>query len=123
MAVRSGYFNSIGGDRKYNADDMSMYFDKLISSGVYPNPSTNLQVVAGTGMTINVSPGRGIVNCRWINNDAAYPLEISQADAVLDRIDAVIMKLDLSENVRDVHFEIKKGTAASNPQAMTFTTS
>lgn len=116
MAVRSGYFNSVGGDRKYNADDMSMYFEKLISSGVYPNPSTNLQVVAATGMTVNVSPGRGIINCRWVNNDAAYPLEISQADAVFDRIDAVIMKLDLSENVRDIHFEIKKGTAASNPQ-------
>lgn len=116
MAVRSGYFNSVGGDRKYNADDMSMYFDKLISSGVYPNPSTNLQVVAATGMTVNVSPGRGIINCRWVNNDAAYPLEISQADAVLDRVDAVIMKLDLSENVRDIHFEVKKGTAASNPQ-------
>ena len=116
MAVKSGFFNSVGGDRKYNAEDMSMYFDKLITSGVYPDPSTNLQVVAATGMTVNVSPGRGIINCRWINNDAAYPLEIDQADAVLDRIDAVVMKLDLSENVRDIHFEVKKGTAASDPE-------
>lgn len=116
MAVKSGFFNSVGGDRKYNADDMSMYFDKLISSGVYPNPSTNLQVAAATGMTVNISPGRGIINCRWVDNDAEYPLEISQADAVLDRVDAVIMKLDLSEDARDIHFEIKKGTPASNPQ-------
>lgn len=45
MTITSGFFNSRGGDRKYNAEQMSRYFDKLITSGVFPNPSTQLQVV------------------------------------------------------------------------------
>lgn len=123
MAVTCGFFNSKNGDRKYNAEQMSMYFDKLITSGVFPNPSTQLQVMESTGMTVNVLPGRGIINCRWINNDANYPLTIDASDVSLDRIDAVIMKLDLTEDVRDIHLEVKKGTPSSNPFAPEMTRS
>ena len=121
MAVTCGFFNSKSGDRKYNAEQMSMYFDKLITSGVFPNPSTQLQVVIGGGMTVNVLPGRGLINCRWVNNDANCPLTIDASDVSLDRIDAVIMKLDLTEDVRDIHFEVKKGTPSSNPVAPSMT--
>lgn len=121
MAITSGFFNSKNGDRKYNADQMSMYFDRLITSGVFPNPSTQLQVMAGGGMTVNVLPGRGMINCRWINNDANYPLSIDASDVSLDRIDAVIMKLDLTEEVRDIHIEVKKGTPSSDPAAPAMT--
>ena len=119
MAISSGFFNSVSGDRKYNAEQMSMYFDKLITSGVFPNPSTNLQVLATTGMTINVLPGRGMINCRWVNNDANFALTVDGSDAVLNRIDSVIMKLDLSDSVRYLTIEIKKGTLATSPVAPT----
>lgn len=115
MAITSGFFNSKNGDRKYNAELMSKYFDKLITSGVFPNPSTQLQVMESEGMTVKVLPGRGIVDCRWMENDADYTLTISASDAVLDRIDAVVMKLDLTEDVRDVHIEIKKGIPGQEP--------
>ena len=58
MAVTSGFFNSVEGDRKYNAEQLSNFFGCVISSGVLPNPSTNLQVKAKTGMTVSVGPGR-----------------------------------------------------------------
>lgn len=35
MAVTYGFFNSVNGDRKYNADQMSSYFDGLVTDGVY----------------------------------------------------------------------------------------
>lgn len=123
MAITSGFFNSKGGDRKYNAEHMSRYFDKLITSGVFPNPSTQLQVVATTGMTVNVLPGRGIADCHWMENDANYSLTLDAADVVLDRIDAIVMKLDLTEDVRDVHLEVKKGTPSSSPTAPAMTRS
>lgn len=117
MAVTSGFFNSVNGDRRYNAEQMSMFFDKLISSGVYPNPSTNLQVIAGGGLNVDVLAGRGMIDCRWLNNDSTEILTLEQSDAMLNRIDAVIMKLDLNDAVRDVHLEIKKGTPATTPVA------
>lgn len=117
MTITSGFFNSRGGDRKYNAEQMSRYFDKLITSGVFPNPSTQLQVVAAEGMTLNILPGRGIVNCHWMENDSNYAITIDSSDAVLNRIDAVIMKLDLTEDVRDVHIEVKKGVLSTEPVA------
>lgn len=117
MAITSGFFNSINGDRKYNAEQMSKYFDKLITSGVFPNPSTNLQVIAAGGMTVNVLPGRGIIDCRWIDNDANEPLTIDPSDVILNRIDAVVMVLNLNNDVRDCHIEIKKGAYATTPVA------
>ena len=119
MAITSGFFNSVNGDRKYNADQMSMYFDKLITSGVFPNPSTNLQVMSAGGMTINVLPGRGFIDCRWINNDANEPFTLEPSDVLLNRIDAVVMVLDLNESVRSCHIKIKKGTPATTPSAPT----
>ena len=102
MAIRSGFFNSRSGDRKYDAEQMSRYFDKLITSGVFPNPSTQLQVVATDGMILNVLPGRGIVDCHWMDNDSNHSITIDTSDAVLNRIDAVVMKLDLTEDIKDI---------------------
>lgn len=117
MAITYGFFNSKNGDRKYNADDIGKYFDKLITSGVYANPSSNLQVIEATGMTVNVSPGRAMLDCHWLNNDANYLLQIESADVILDRIDAVVMKLDLNDSVRNISIVVKKGVASSNPVA------
>lgn len=115
MAITSGFFNSKGGDRKYNAEQMSRYFDKLITSGVFPNPSTNLQVVAMSGMQVQVLPGRGMLDCHWVNSDSNHVLNLDAADVVLNRIDAVIMKLDLTEAARTITIEIKKGKGATEP--------
>lgn len=123
MAITSGFFNSINGDRKYNAEQMSMYFDKLITSGVFPNPSTNLQVVEGGGMNVKVRAGRGMIDCRWLNNDADEVLTIETSDSLLDRVDAVVMVLDLNDSVRDCHLAVKKGTPASTPTAPKMTRS
>ena len=49
MTMRSGFHNSINGDRKYNAQDMSMPYREIISNGVFPNPSNQLQVTASSG--------------------------------------------------------------------------
>ena len=35
--IKTGFFNSINGDRGYNADDMSDYFKGLLTDGVFKN--------------------------------------------------------------------------------------
>lgn len=115
MSMRSGFFNSVDGDRLYNAEDMTMPYRNLISNGVFPNPSSNLQVTASSGMTVQVLEGSGMFGGCWAHNDAPVLLTLDAAPANLNRIDAIIAKCDNTEPVRAVNLEIKKGSPSSNP--------
>ena len=54
MAINGYFFNAVLNngtyDRVYNAENVTSYLDLLVGDGVFPNPSTNLQVFAGTSM-------------------------------------------------------------------------
>lgn len=113
MAITYGYFNSINGDRVYSADQMSEYFDGLVSNGVYESVGGALQVMASTGMSVNVQTGRAIINSKWLKNDAVLPLEISAAHAVLNRYTAIVLRLDLVNRLMTI--TTKDGTPASSP--------
>ena len=115
MSMKSGFHNSINGDRKYNAEDMNRPYKDIVSNGVFPNPSNHLQVFASSGMTVSVSTGGGLFGNGWAYNDAPVLLTLDQAEATLSRIDAIIVKRDDSEAVRDTILEIKKGTPSQNP--------
>ena len=114
MSVTYGYFNSVNGDRKYNADQMSEYFKGLISDGVFANVGGALAVQAdGSGMTVQVKSGRAIINCKWLDNDSNYAVAISAAHASYARYTAVIVKLDTAN--RQMLITTKDGTPASTP--------
>lgn len=114
MSITYGYFNSVNGDRKYNADQMSQYFKGLISNGVFANIGGSMAVIAdGQSMTVNVSAGRAVIDCKWIENDAAYPLTITQSHATLPRYTAVVVQLDAVNRL--IRITTKDGTPASTP--------
>ena len=115
MAITYGFFNSVEGDRKYNADQMSEYFDGLISNGIYEDVGGALQVkaIAGGGMAVNVETGRGIINCKWINNSSVLTLDITAAHVTLNRYTAIVMRLDNVNRLMEI--TTKDGTAASTP--------
>lgn len=117
MAVTYGFFNSINGDRTYNADQISEYFLKLISNGVFATPSDAMQVTATTGLVVKVSPGWGFINCKWIKSDSDVFLQLDAADITFDRIDRVVMHLDTNDAHRNISIEVKTGTAAATPTA------
>lgn len=122
MSVTCGYFNSIDGDRKYNAETMTRYFEGLISDGVYNSVGDKLQVTSGDGLSVNVSTGRAMISCRWLHNSSSLNLELAQADTQMQRYDAIVLKLDLNDNVRDFTIEVKQGTnALNNPIKPTIT--
>lgn len=121
MAIKYGFFNSVNGDRKYNADDISNYFLKLISDGVFATPANAMQVQANSGMTVQVSAGWGFIQCKWINNSVPYLLTLDASDVVLNRIDRIVLRLNASSSVRTMSIAIKKGTAASSPVAPALT--
>lgn len=119
MALTYGFFDSVNGDRKYNADDISNYFLKLISNGVFATPSNAMQVTASSDMTVSVSAGWAFVNCKWLNNNAPYLLTLDASDVVLNRIDRIVIRLDPTTPSRNISIYVKKGTAASSPVAPT----
>lgn len=111
MAVTYGFFNSVSGDRRYNADQMSTYFEGLVSSGVFENVGDRLQVTAGTGMSVNVGTGRAIISSKWVKNDAALNLPLTAADVQKNRIDAIAIRFDAT--ARTVSIVVKEGTATT----------
>lgn len=115
MAIRSGFFNSVAGDRKYDAGRFAEYFNSFIGNGVFPNPSNGLQVISNDDMTVTVKAGKCWINGYIIINDDDYILSIDPADGVLNRIDRIVARYDVAD--RDIQIEVKKGTFASSPVA------
>lgn len=109
--VKYGFFDSIGGDRKYSADDIGNYFVKLISDGVFATPATALQVQANSGMTVQVTSGWGFIKCHWLNNNAPLLLTLDAADPILSRTDRIVMRLDTAGRLCEL--AVKKGTSGS----------
>lgn len=118
MAEKSSFFNAVinGGipDRSYKAEEFARFFSSFISNGVFPNPSTNLQVLSlDNNMTVNVKQGLAWINGYFYENTDNLSLNIDNADGVLNRIDLVVVRLDFIN--REINCKIKKGTFASNP--------
>lgn len=81
-------------DREYLAEDFASYFSKFISNGVFPNPSTGLQVIAADipNMTVTLSVGYGYINGYKYENTAPLTFSIGVADGVLNRKDAIFIR-------------------------------
>jgi lysophospholipase L1-like esterase len=118
MAITSGYFNSVNGDRKYNADQMSEYFEGIINEGVCQHIGGGLAVTAGTGLTVSVATGKAFIGQKWIKNDAALTLTITTA-ADQARIDAVVLRRNTTNRVCEI--AVKTGTPSASPSAPAMT--
>lgn len=128
MALEYGFFNAVKQtdgtyDRVYNAEQMSRYFNGLVSPGVYESVGGGLQVRAGTGMTVQVQTGRAILgdNCQWLDNDAVLDIVLNAAHVTLNRYTAIVMRLDYTNrNISIVAVDGANATAPTKP-AMTRT--
>lgn len=116
MGVTSGFFNSLNGDRRYNAEQMSSIFDGVINDGIFANIGTAFSVKADVGNTVTVGIGRAWFNSTWLMNDSILPLVADVSEILLDRIDAVVIEIDRSDSVREGTIKIVKGTPSSTPQ-------
>ena len=115
MAWKRGFFNSVNGDRLYNADQMSHIFEGLITDGVYESVGNKLAVQPNSGMTIQIATGRGWFGKRWVNNDSEYTLTIDESDVILNRYVAVVIKVDSTDDVRDAVPYLKYGGFSATP--------
>lgn len=117
---RSSFFDAIldiegNPDIFYLAEDMARYYASFIGNGVFPNPSSNLQVVANNDMTVTVKKGMAWINGYFYENTDDLTLYIDPADGVLNRVDRITLRLDFLD--REIRAVVKKGDYGSNAVA------
>lgn len=113
--MRSGMFTSVNGDRKYTSTFFAEYFASFIGNGIFPNPSTNTQVVADGGMGVTVQEGKAWIDGYILYVDNPQSLTLDTGDNLLPRIDKIVIRLDKIN--REIILAVKKGTPATNPMA------
>lgn len=115
MSVTSGFFNSLSGDRKYDAIQISSMFDGLITDGIYNGFLESFMVTASSpaSMVVTVGEGRCWFNHTWTLNDAPLPLTLDVGDVVLNRIDTIVIDVDSTDTVRACTIKVVKGTPSS----------
>lgn len=130
MAVVSGFFNSDNGDRKYNADHFGRFFDGLIRDGVYVNyPEKNadgtytnisqrgFHTYAGTGVTVNVAPGRCFFNHYWMYTDAVEVIDLSSlvpTNSLSKKLIAIFIDVDTAQSGRQIVLRAVAGAEVAN---------
>ncbi|WP_303202833.1 hypothetical protein [Raoultibacter timonensis] len=117
MAVTGGYYNSRGGDRRYNAEDMSKYFTGLVTRGVLETVGDKLAVNAAGGMAVTVGTGKCYFSDgKWAENSAPMTLELDPAPVIQSRIDRIVVRNDRAEDVRAASIYVLSGQPSDDPQ-------
>ena len=114
MQQKSGFFNSSGGDRVYDATDFARYFGNLASNGVFWAVPSNLKVTPGTGVFVSVGPGAAWINGYNYENTSPLELPLDTPHGVNPRIDRVVLRLSIPE--RRIFAAVITGTPAAIPE-------
>ncbi len=117
----SGYFDSVGDDRIYQADEFAMGRRVYLTDGIR-NGGENLRVTApGTGMTVQLDYGVGMIRGYHYylmdNDDGKLTLTLDEADAQ-KRYDRVVLRLDTGLDKREIYADVVKGTPGGGPPAL-----
>lgn len=119
MAIQSYFFNAVESsgsyDRVYNAEDICSYLDKIVGNGVFPDPSTSLQVRASSGMQVIVGAGQGWIQGHKMINTADLTLTLPAANSQYDRYDHIIFAMDAQTSQRAMRIYVKSGTPSASP--------
>lgn len=102
-------------DRAITSAPLRKLIAKLLTDGVLPNPSTNLQVEAGSGMNVIVNPGFAICAGGLKLEENQRTLAIQAADSNYDRIDTVVLRWNDNDSERICDLYIVEGIPAASP--------
>lgn len=124
MAENYRFFDStLDDERKYNSDDFAEYFNTLISTGIVNEITTQqLNLTAnGTAMETVLQTGKAYIEGRYYENTSDLILTHSTSDPTYDRIDRIVVRLDLTTANRFIKAFVLEGTPATSPTAPTLT--
>jgi hypothetical protein len=124
MSYTSGFFDAVDQgngnyDRVYDAASFAHYFSLLIKNGVFPDPSTGLQVKASSApnMTVSVQPGSAWINGYYFTLKDTPEILTIQSNATLFRMDSVILGLNYTN--REIKSYVRSSAVSSAPSAVT----
>lgn len=103
--------------RAYSSDVIARILARYFRNGVFSEPSTGLQTVQHEGMTVLVKSGAANINGRQFYEDTDRVLTVQAADASLDRIDTVVLRLSLEQSILAVDLYIVMGSPGAVPTA------
>lgn len=100
MSITSGFYDSLNGDRKYNAKQMSDIFNGIINDGVFAVGEA-FATKAASGNVVTVDTGRAWFNSTWVYNDAIISLNIpARSSSAYDLVDLLVLEVNHSADVR-----------------------
>lgn len=106
------FFNDVNDDRVYYAEDWARHLKKYFTNGIFNN---ELNVLANNDMTITIKEGDANIEGYRYTNTGDLVKTIEMADGTLNRIDNVVLRLDLTNRL--ISAQIIKGTFADKPVA------
>lgn len=120
MALTFGFYNSIDHDRKYDAIQVGQIFDGIIKDGVYETYKKALIVKESSqDNQVIIQPGRAWFDHTWSYNDADYTMIMPGPESFLDRIDAVVLDINATNNYRRNAFVVVTGEPSASPERPT----
>lgn len=115
MAITSGFFDSVNGDRKYSAQQFGNLFTGIISDGVFSGVGGGLKVESRSSQ-VYINSGRAWCRGTWLDNDAYASLSVpANTHPNYSRYDAVVLTFDTSSSVRRNSIDYISGVAAATP--------
>ena len=115
MAITSGFFDSVNGDRKYSAQQFGNLFTGIISDGVFSGVGGGLKVESRSSQ-VYINSGRAWCRGTWLDNDAYTSLSVpANTHPNYSRYDAVVLTFDTSSSVRRNSIDYISGVAAATP--------
>lgn len=111
MTFRSGFWNSIDGDRTYSAEDMAIPFEGVITEGVFANWGDAFKTTVIDSSTVTIGSGKAWLAKKWIQNDSVYqmPIKVSDyASSTEPRTVVVCLELNVEPYYRFARFSIEE---------------
>lgn len=106
-------------DREYQAADFADYFGTVITSGFISSDGEmglSSKIESGTLKT-TIAPGKAIIKGHFYENTDDLTLEHPIPEADKDRIDRIVLRLDLRNSERNVKQHVVPGDPADDPKA------
>ena len=111
MTFRSGFWNSIDGDRTYSAEDMAIPFEGIITEGVFANWGDAFKATAIDEHTVTIGSGKAWISKKWVQNDSVYQMPINVSDyasSTEPRTVVVCLDLKVEPYYRFAKFDIEQ---------------
>lgn len=119
LPLQSHFDSDPNGDRAVSDSDIREVFKAVWSNGVTTvrADGSDMQVQAIGGMKVKVMPGGCVIEGALGRNTREETINIAQAHPSLKRIDRIVVRLDLSDSVRNMLIYKKEGTPSTTPIA------